>query len=89
MFDCYRRPASIPSLFVAGLLTAVNSASVRLAMRVQGVFTWAKILALVLFIVLGAVATATGTQLAKTKRFGENYLPHRCPQFFLFSKYII
>ncbi|XP_034234516.1 large neutral amino acids transporter small subunit 1-like [Thrips palmi] len=59
--DCEPPEAVIKLLAVAGLglLTAVNSASVRLAMRVQSVFTWAKILALILFIVLGAVSAAT------------------------------
>ena len=43
------------SLYVAGILTAVNSYNVRWATRVQDVFTYAKVLALLLIVGTGLV----------------------------------
>jgi len=43
------------------LLTAVNTVSVKLSMKVQNIFTYAKLLALALIIVTGVVQLCRGT----------------------------
>jgi len=43
------------------LLTAVNTVSVKLSMKVQNIFTYAKLFALALIIVTGVVQLCRGT----------------------------
>jgi len=43
------------------LLTAVNTVSVKLSMKVQNIFTYAKLFALVLIILTGIVQLGLGT----------------------------
>ena len=43
------------------MLTAVNTVSVKLSMKVQNIFTYAKLLALALIIVTGVVQLCRGT----------------------------
>jgi amino acid transporter len=55
--------------YVSGLLTAVNCMSVRWAMRIQGLFTAAKLLALVAIVITGVVHIAVGENDFRTVKF--------------------
>ncbi|XP_072396986.1 Y+L amino acid transporter 2 [Diabrotica undecimpunctata] len=65
------------------LLTAVNCLSIRWAMRIQGVFTYAKILALVGIIIMGVYHLASGHTENFHNAFDGKYdLPHIALSFY-------
>lgn len=56
---------------ISGLLTAVNCASVRWAMRIQGLFTAAKLLALLAVVVAGIAHIAGGESALLYNKLGD------------------